>query len=104
MEHTILLDGTDYTADKTQIEENIKQGPVFLLDEPNTELYQYIDYLYEECGLKSKSLNRLRICKQVLFQGAVTLLSDQGDGAGPSPHHGRACETAPAGNPFPPCD
>lgn len=78
MEHTILLHGIKYAEDKTKIEENIKQGPVFLLDEPKTELYQYIDYLYEECDMKSKILNRLRICKQVLFQGAVTLLSQQG--------------------------
>ena len=78
MKHTILLQGVDYAADKAQIEGAIGLDPVFLLDEPKTELHQYIDYLHEECDLRTKIINRLRICRQIPFKGAVTLLSHEG--------------------------
>lgn len=78
MKHTILLHGIDYAVDKAQIEAAIGLDPIFLLDEPKTELHQYIDYLHEECGLRTKIINRLRICRQILFKGDVTLLSHEG--------------------------
>lgn len=78
MEHIILLHGINYEEDKALIEDYIRQGGVFLLDEPRTELYQYIDYLHEECGLKAKTLNRLRICREIPFNGNVTLISAEG--------------------------
>lgn len=77
MENTILLHGTNYEADKERIEASACKGAVFLLDEPQTELYQYIDYLYEECGLRTKILNKLRICRQIDFKGKITLYSSE---------------------------
>lgn len=67
MENTILLHGKDYESDKALIESSISHDTIFLLDEPKTKLYEYIDYLHEELGMKSRIINKLRICRQIFL-------------------------------------
>lgn len=85
MENTILLHGKDYESDKALIESSISHDTIFLLDEPKTKLYEYIDYLHEELGMKSRIINKLRICRQIFFNGNITLLSGKGEKLS-SPH------------------
>ena len=75
MENIIMLSARDHEADKHKIEETWQDGPVYVLDNRDTLLYQYLDYLYDECGLPVKILYRMRICKQQEFvYGSVTLI------------------------------
>lgn len=75
MENIIMLSARDHEADKHKIEETWQDGPVYVLDNRDTLLYQYLDYLYDECGLPVKILYRMHICKQQEFvYGSVTLI------------------------------
>ncbi len=75
MENIIMLSARDHEADKQKIEETWQDGPIYVLNNRDTLLYQYLDYLYDECGLPVKILYRMRICKQQEFaHGSVTLI------------------------------
>lgn len=75
MKNIIMLSARDCEADERKIEETCEDNLVYVLDNRETLLYQYLDYLYDECGLPVEILHRLRICKQQEFtRGSVTLI------------------------------
>lgn len=75
MDNIIMLPARDYEADKRKIEETWQDNPVYVLDDESICLYQYLDYLYDECNLPVKVLYRMHICKQQKFaRGSVTLI------------------------------
>lgn len=77
MENIIYLNGKVYVEDKAIIENSIKLNPIFIYKDEETELWQYIDFLHDECDLKNKYLFRLKICKEVYFPGLVSLYSEK---------------------------
>lgn len=78
MPSTILLKGINYEAEKEQIEKSASNDTLFLLDNSQTELHQYIDCLHEQYGLRTKILSKLRICRQIVLMDKITLYSGDG--------------------------
>lgn len=78
MNKLIKLFGTNYIEDKAIIENSIKENPIYIFDNRDTPLYAYIDYLYFECGMKNKMINRFKVCEYIQFGENVTLLTEKG--------------------------
>lgn len=77
MTSVIELRGS-YAEEKELLEQNQKENPVYVLNEPGTRLCQYIDYMHDELELPNRIVNRLRICKEYSLERAVTVYTSEG--------------------------
>lgn len=75
MNNIIVLQAINIKSnDKQQIVNTYQTTPIYILDNPKTPLWSYIEYLHEECHIENKILSHLRICNEIKFNNNVTLL------------------------------
>jgi len=78
MRNIICLYGKDCEKEKELIESTIKEDPIYVLDSPGTELYNYIDYLHDNYGLKNSVLHRFKVCREFPLDGNVSFYPEDG--------------------------
>lgn len=64
MKPVIKLYGKDYEMETALIEETVEQGAVYVLDNKDIELHQYITNLSGRYNLDGGILHRLRVCRE----------------------------------------
>ena len=73
MNNIVFLYSKDVAAEKAKIEETISDNSIYVLDNKEVELNQYIDCLHDEYELSNKVLHKFRICKEFDCAGKATL-------------------------------